>query len=93
MKDDLHPCFHINSFSENLHLCPVIRIKLVREVTEGGQAQVITGLAGHGYMHSSTCTNYNTSITQCLFGAEPECKLMQFAKLEDAYIWNVTVVP
>ena len=35
----------------------------------------------------------NTSITQCLFGAEPECKLMQFAKLEQhIIIRNVTVV-
>ena len=30
---------------------------------------------------------------QCLFGVEPECKLMQFAKLEETYIQNVTVVP
>ena len=30
---------------------------------------------------------------QCVFGAEPECKSMQFAKLEQHIIWNVIVVP
>ena len=43
------------------------------------------------YVGSALIMMYTTSIMQCLFGVEPECKLMQFAILEDAYIWNVAV--